>query len=86
MSEMKVCYLCDNAFTNEELDSDNDLSYFSIGEWSDNYRILFRSGAGRPTAILVETHSKQIGWSAICEYIPRYCPNCGRLLKENGIL
>lgn len=83
MCEMKACYMCDNAYTNSELDSDDDLSYFSIGELSDGYRIFLRSGDGRPTVILFEKFIKETGWHFVAEYKPKYCPNCGRLLKEN---
>lgn len=83
MCEMQACYMCDNACTNPELDSDNDLSFFSIGTSIDGYRTFLRSGYGRPTVILFEKFGKETGWSGIAEYKPKYCPNCGRLLKEN---
>lgn len=83
MEEPKACRMCDNAFTNPELNGDNDLSYFSIGECGDGYRMMLRSGDGRPVEILVEKWDDRTGWHKIGYYRPKYCPNCGRELKEN---
>ena len=46
--------MCANAFTDPELNIDNDLSYIGIGECEKGYRMLPHSGDGRPTTILVE--------------------------------
>lgn len=83
MEKSTACWFCDSAYTNPELQSDNDLSYMSIGECSRGYRLLFRSGSSRPTEILVEQWNEKAGWHSIGYYWPRYCPNCGRELKEN---
>ncbi len=57
MEKTTACRFCANAHTAPELDSDNDLSYVGIGESGKGYRILFRSGAGRPTELPVSyTH------------------------------
>lgn len=77
------CYICDNAHTNPELHKDNDLSYISIGDFARGYRMLLRSGDGRPTEVLVEKWHEKAGWSLIGRYRPKYCPNCGRELIEN---
>lgn len=79
----KSCRMCDNAATNPELNSDNDLSFSGIGECVDGYRIMLRSGDGRPTGIIFERWNEKAGWSTIGHYLPKYCPNCGRELKEN---
>lgn len=83
MDEMKACRMCDSAYTNQELNEDNDLSYIGIGEHDRGHRILFRSGAGRPVEILCEKWNEKSGWQTIGYYQPKYCPNCGRELKEN---
>ena len=83
MVEMNACYMCDNAYTNPELDSDHDLSYISIGKCIRGYRMFMRAGDGRSTTILIEKWIEGTGWCAIGDYQPQYCPNCGRRLKEN---
>lgn len=83
MEEVKACGMCVNSLIEPELDSDCDLSYFSIGICAKPYRMLLRSGASRPTEILVERHFGSDGWIPIGSYEPKYCPNCGRELVEN---
>lgn len=83
-NEIKACRMCFNAHTDPELNSDNDLSYIGIGECEKGFRMLLRSGDGRPTAILVEKWFDGTGWMTIGYYQPQYCPNCGRELKENA--
>ena len=85
-NEMKACGMCNNAFTDPDLNSDNDLSFFGIGECEKGYRLLLRSGDGRPVEILVERWSDVAGWQTIGYYRPKCCPNCGRELKENAAL
>jgi hypothetical protein len=76
--------MCDNAYVDDELDFSNDLSYYSVGNSVDKHRIFLRSGARRPTAILVEKYDDTIQqWTTIGTYKPKYCPNCGRELLEN---
>ncbi|USF25539.1 hypothetical protein N510_000451 [Firmicutes bacterium ASF500] len=83
-NETKVCGMCNNAFADPELNSDNDLSYFGIGECEKGFRMLLRSGDGRQTTILVEKWFDGTGWMTIGYYQPKYCPNCGRELRENA--
>jgi len=83
-NELKACDMCNNAYTDSELHSDNDLSYTGIGECAKGYRILLRSGDGRPTEIIFEKWDERTGWSIIGCYQPKFCPNCGRELKENS--
>ena len=75
---MKDCTYCKNAYTDESLNHDNDLSYFKIGEPDEEYRAYLRTGDKRATALLVEK-GNELKWA----YYPNYCPNCGRELKEN---
>lgn len=77
---MKDCTYCKNAHTDERLTNDTDLSYMSIGDpdYEDGYRAYLRTGDNRPTALLVEKKNDLI-WA----YYPYFCPNCGRVLKEN---
>lgn len=83
-SRREACGMCDSAFTNPELSSDNDLSYSSIGTHEDGYRMLLRSGWGKPVVILSEKWRGGIGWQTIGCYQPKFCPNCGRSLTENA--
>ena len=78
-----ACKMCFNAHTDPELTSDNDLSYSTIGECTDLYRLMFRSGDDRPTGILFERWNKDSGWHMLGFYWPKFCPNCGRRLTEN---
>ena len=86
MKKTTACRFCANAHTDPGLDSDNDLSYMGIGESGKGYRILFRSGDGRPTELLFEKWHEQSGWHSVGWYQPQYCPNCGRELTENKTL
>lgn len=79
------CYMCNNANVDPELTHDNDLSYHSIGATDKEHRMMFRSGARRPTEIEIEkrVQRKDRAWDLIGFYRPKYCPECGRELIEN---
>jgi len=64
---MSSCYLCENACTNPELTSDNDLSFSTIGECGPDYRILFETGRARPTVINFEIWKGDI-WQMVGFY------------------
>jgi len=76
------CYLCENAYTNPELTSGIDLSFYTIGKCEPGFRILFETGGGRPTAIIFEVQKADV-MQTVGYYCPRFCPNCGRELAEN---
>lgn len=78
-----ACKMCDNAHTNPELNSDNDFSYFSVGDFSNSYRMFLRTGYGQPTALEVEGRGQDGCWHLLGWYRPKFCPNCGRRLMEN---
>ena len=78
------CHYCDNAMTVPELGSDEDLSYKSVGDCANQVRILFRTGDRKPTALLFERWRENYGWETIGDYIPNFCPECGRKLFENN--
>lgn len=78
-----ACRMCDNAYTNPDLTSDNDLSYVSVGDCADGYRILFRSGDARPTVLEFEGRGQDRCWGLLGWYQSKFCPNCGRRLVEN---
>jgi len=80
--EAKACEMCLDASIDPELNNDNDLSFISIGECAKEYRMLLRSGDGKPVAILVERWRDATGWQTIGCYQPKYCPNCGRELEK----
>ena len=63
-----ACKMCFYAHTDPELTSDNDLSYSTIGECTDSYRLMFRSGDDRPTGILFERWHKGSGWHMLGFY------------------
>lgn len=79
---MKDCDFCRNAYTDEELSHDNDLSYLTIGkcDTTKNIRAYLRSGDKKHTVLMVEE-----GHDLIWIYHPNFCPNCGRELTENKI-
>ena len=78
------CKYCNNAFVDDSLTDNNDLSYISIGHIEKGYTLYFRSGDNRFTGIDISHFfpgrqcSNTIGY-----YVPKYCPECGRYLKEN---
>lgn len=85
MEEVMACGFCVNASIDDELQADSDLSYMSLGKCERGYRVLFRSGDGKPTELLFERWHEKMGWKPIGYYQPQYCPNCGRKLIENEI-
>ena len=80
--KLKPCYMCDNGRLNEELTDDNDLSAFGIGDSVNGFRMMYCSGDGKPPRIEVEEWDEKAGWYKIGVYYPKYCPNCGREIKE----
>ena len=76
------CHMCDNAFVNEELTRDEDLSYVGLGNFFLGYRAMLRSGDGKPVEIITEHWNCQ-NWEEVGRYRPAFCPNCGRELVEN---
>ena len=82
MSEIKRCYMCDNARINEALTDKNDLSAFGVGKCADNFRIMYCSGDGKPPRIEIEQWDEKAGWGKIGIYYPKHCPNCGREINE----
>lgn len=83
MEQNCPCKMCVNASVDGELNHDNDLSYIGIGSCEKGLRLLFKTGDGKPTEILVERWDDKHGWQTVGFYRPAYCPNCGRPLVEN---
>lgn len=81
--QLTPCGMCNNAFVNPELRTDNDLSYVTLGKSMAKMRIMMRSGCGKSTQIIVERYDNESGWYLAGSYRPRFCPNCGRELVEN---
>lgn len=77
-----VCVFCYNARLDDELTDDNDYSAISIDCNSDGYRMMFCSGWGRPPRIEAEKWNEKMGWKIIGQYIPKFCPECGRKIDE----
>lgn len=84
------CPMCDNARVNGDLTDRNDLHYCAVGDSEDGFRVMIRSGAGRPMALLFEQRrklradSQEQVWMTMAVYEPKFCPNCGRELSEYG--
>ena len=75
------CSYCLNADVDDELTSDCDLSYHSVGRCSFPYRFMMRSGDGKPIALELEVWDHH--WQRVGVYVPKYCPECGRYLVEH---
>lgn len=78
-----ACRMCNNAHTDPDLTSDGDLSFIPVGDCADGYRVMFRSGDARPTALEFEGIGRDRCWHLLGSYEPKFCPNCGRRLTEN---
>ena len=82
--EPEFCDKCMNAFVNPELEPDYDFASRSLGDSSKGYRMMYNTGARRKTHISLERWSEDHKqWETEGIYIPKYCPECGRELKEN---
>ena len=82
-TELIPCYMCNNARLNDELDDDNDFGSFTIGNSVERYRIMLSTGWGKPLRIEVHKWVGKVGrWCTVAIYYPKYCPNCGREIKE----
>jgi len=75
------CRMCVNARVFHELTEDNDLSFHVIGDCEKDWRLMIRSGAGRPMEMLVEGWLGK-EWGILGTYEPKFCPECGRELTE----
>lgn len=78
------CGYCNNAFVDDELSHDNDLSYHGIKLVDNTFRVFFRSGDKRKVGFLFEAYDGG-RFYRIGAFFPSYCPFCGRLLAENFI-
>lgn len=83
--EPEYCNKCMNAFVEPELEPDCDFASRSIGDSSKGYRMMLNTGARRKTHISLERWNEQHQqWETEGIYVPKYCPECGRELKENA--
>lgn len=77
------CNMCDNARINEELSDDNDFSSCTIGSFDKDCRIMLTSGWGKPLRIEISRWNDEAQrWEDIGVYYPKFCPECGREIKE----
>lgn len=77
------CYLCDNARLNNELEDYNDFHSSGIGSFSKDCRIMLTSGSGKPLRIEIARWNDNVQqWEDIGIYCPKFCPECGREIKE----
>lgn len=79
-----MCNFCFDCTVDDSLTPQNDLSYRGVGTAMTGIRILFRSGGGRPAALMVEGYFNGKGWETVAEYRLKYCPECGRHLADQG--
>ena len=80
----KGCPFCDNATIDGDLTPDTDLSYIHLGNVTAGYNLYFRTGNRRKTVIEVSQWSNEYKRNIIIgEYVPKFCPECGRELIEN---
>lgn len=80
---IKCCSICENATTTPSMTSEMDLSYHSLGVVEKGFSVFFRTGDRFPTEILFEHRCDNKNAETVGSYIPKYCPECGRRLKEN---
>lgn len=78
------CNMCFNAMVDPVLKGKNDLHYFPLGMAEENYAFYFRSGGEQSTEILFEDKRTRQPSHLVGQYQPDFCPNCGRMLKENN--
>ena len=89
----KVCNFCFNAhvaatlpeneddYFEPELNDSNDFSSSTIGFSDERHQLYFNAGGREPINIEVcEWYNGR--WHTICKYYPKFCPECGRELKE----
>ena len=82
-NKITPCYMCDNARLNNELTEENDFSSCGIGEFDKGYRTMLSSVYGKPLRIEFERWNGAVKrWEECGIYYPKYCPNCGREIKE----
>jgi hypothetical protein len=80
---VQPCYMCDNARVNDELEDYNDFSSSTIGSFSRDCRIMLSSGNKKPLRIEIARWNDEVGqWENIGIYYPKFCPECGREIKE----
>ena len=81
--EIVPCYLCDNARLNDELEDYNDFHSSTIGSFSHDCRIMLSSGWGKPLRIEIARWNDDVQeWQDIGIYYPKFCPECGREIRE----
>ena len=85
MTIKKVCIFCLDASCDPtgELTSENDFSSLSIGQCADNYRMSIDVGCGKPLNICI-THWNPVHQQneLVAFYKPKFCPECGRKLRD----
>lgn len=81
MSAVVPCSFCLSAYVDADLTPDCDASYCSVGECAPGYRFMLCAGAGKAVRIEVDVLGAD-GWHTVGHYFPRFCPSCGRELKE----
>lgn len=88
--ESMFCSYCLNATQCEDLDETNDFSSCGIGENAESrgtWLMLDSSKVGgvniQARQVWLEKDGGDNYIHCVARYYPKYCPECGRLLKEN---
>ena len=82
--------ISDNDYFDNGLDDSNDMCSITIGNCSSKTQMYLNSGNGEAVHIEVcrwreKGYRGQDGYVTIGKYYPKYCPECGRQLKEYNI-
>lgn len=84
------CSYCLNATQYEDLDETNDFSSCGIGESNKNRKTWLMLDSSKVGGVNIQARQVWLEKDGgdnynhcVAKYYPKYCPECGRLLKEN---
>lgn len=81
-----MCGFCLNAFVDDELTHETDMSARDVGTAFDGFRFMLVSGNRLPVRIELDRFSSDLQrWVTVGVFLPRFCPMCGRELSEFNI-
>lgn len=81
---IRPCHYCVNASVVDDLGHDEDLRYNGLVLYDNYFRVFFRTGDRKPTAFTFDLFDGH--WCCdIAQFVPRFCPFCGRELIENKL-
>ena len=81
------CRYCYDHTVDPELTEENDFSSVPVGESNDYFRLSIDTGGKEPPRIEAWAFIPYIGENRrVAVYRPKYCPECGRRLREENSL